>query len=302
MTSSSGAAENFPYLASLNASSTARGEGANTRRPVGAAPASAVNCGMRSNARCSFAVMPCVRKCVTRRTNPASRCSAPSSRRNVVLGSALETTQVRLQPLARFQNHARRAVLRHDHSRNRRREAKLGSGPARRPGERLSERAETADGLRQRGGGPTPGREAIEQREHAARRSRPRLVPSTASKASAPLRSGLSKCSSSRSCTHIPAMRNNSRMSDRAQQPQLRREAEKGEPVAPGAGAQPRRHCFEKRSQRPLRGASSWPHTPEKRARRPHRDPPHASLDPAGIRRAPAVDSAMVGIRSRRHP
>jgi hypothetical protein len=43
--------------------------------PAQARASSPVNCGSRSSARCSFAVSPRQRICVTRRTKPVSRCS-----------------------------------------------------------------------------------------------------------------------------------------------------------------------------------------------------------------------------------
>src|SRR6202044_554283 len=77
--------------------------------------------------------------------------------------------------LARLQNYARRAVLGDNNSSHGRTEANLGASSFRRAGESLGERAETAYGLRQRGRCPTAGRQAVQQCEHAARRSRPEV-------------------------------------------------------------------------------------------------------------------------------
>ena len=88
-------------------------DGATSSRPRSAGGASPANSGSRASARCSLAVTPCERSCETRRTKPASRCSPPRSFRNVVLGSALETTFARRDLLARSEPYARGAIVAH---------------------------------------------------------------------------------------------------------------------------------------------------------------------------------------------
>ena len=110
------------------------------------------------------------------------------------------------------QHDARGAILAHADARHRRAGTDLDPGGTRRPCQRRGQRAEPAARLLQHLGAAR-GRGRYRSDITVPGERGPRLLPSTASSASAPLSSGRSKCSSSRSCTHMAPMRSSSRMS-----------------------------------------------------------------------------------------
>ena len=84
----------------------------------------------------------------------------------------------------------------------------------------------------------------------------PKFVPSTASNPSAPLSSGVSKCSSSRSYTFMPPMRSSSRMSRAPELADLPAEPRERREVLPVGGAEARRYAGEQRHQRLARSGA----------------------------------------------
>ena len=163
-----------------------------------------------------MAAVPLERRCRIRCANPVSRWRAPSSVRSVRAGSAFETTvPARIaSPLASSTPETRSpsSVMR-------------ATGlPVRTVAPCARAAAASASVTAPMPPSGSHGRFVASSDCPLSRCSSartelfdrgPRLVPSTASRASAPFNSGVSKVSSSTSKTLMPAMRRNSRMSSR---------------------------------------------------------------------------------------